>query len=230
MAVAIGAGIEQGADVIGFAQAGREHQEVHAGFLLDVKPQISRFDQRDEFLLGRFRDDKVRVAAGGKKGFEERRVIGGDSVGDQRDDAPRARRWRGMFAQQKPDLLSQAVTYRHLKGVARLRRPLQGGRKPFQDHLENRHVAAGERSRQEIAPGRGTGIEARERKKKLDGLPLTGRDGVVNRRPSLEVHEADASLAFHQRPQHFDVPLLRRDHEGCHSFLIGRLNRRAGID
>jgi hypothetical protein len=52
----------------------------------------------------------------------------------------------------------------------------------------------------------------------------------MERGPAFKIHEVDPGLAFQERPEHFDVPLFRRDHERGQASLVRRFNRSAGVD
>ena len=159
--VAVGAGIEQGADVIGLSEPGGEHQKINAGLLLDVEPEVFRFQKRHELFLTIFREDSVRIAAAGEESAEKHRVILGDGVGDQRRRACFAGGRRGMLAQEKANLFLQVRFQRDLERIPGAGRPLQCGGKFVQNALENFHVAGLESHRQQVAIRGGSHIEVR---------------------------------------------------------------------
>ena len=109
-------------------------------------------------------------------------IIVGDGVGDQGSGAALASRRRRVFAQEEPNLLLQISAQRHLERSARVRRPLEIGGQAFQHGLENVHVARLEGHGQKVvACGGGRPEIGDNRKKLLEGLQLSGPDGVMDR-------------------------------------------------
>ncbi|PYK90574.1 MAG: hypothetical protein DME35_05395 [Verrucomicrobia bacterium] len=100
--VAIGAGLQQRADVIGATQSGREHQAGNVAIVLNVIAKRLRRKCVQKFLVVFWRQSRVHVCAAVQQGRKQGRVIGSNRVGKQRNAFPFRRRRRNMFRKQQP--------------------------------------------------------------------------------------------------------------------------------